>query len=141
MRTRTALLVSFVTALLGGCVEGSDTEVVEPAPTESALEGEVVVDDALLAEIASNDPEVAKAFLADACFEQPCPPQYSDCRTVHQYDCEGPFCRQTGNQCWETDRYGTFQGVVRVNVCFNPDWPADYCVAYDYGRELIHCGC
>jgi hypothetical protein len=66
-----------------------------------------------------------------------CPPQFSDCVPIGDFDCGDEFCRTPGVQCG--GQLSTFIRVSHVFQCF--DASGNSCVSLVQGRRLVHCGC
>jgi hypothetical protein len=66
-----------------------------------------------------------------------CPPQFSNCTPIGDFDCDGEFCRVPGIQC--NAELSTFVHVEHVFQCF--DGAGNSCISLVQGRRLVHCGC
>lgn len=66
-----------------------------------------------------------------------CPPQFTNCGSIGDFDCGDEFCRTPGAQC--NGQLSTFIRVEHVFQCF--DAQGNSCISLVQGRRLVHCGC
>lgn len=135
MTIKTVNLITLTLALSLTACAGMQEETSElEEELTSELDDSVALEFA--EELAASDPE-ADLATPECVGDVPCPPQFSNCIFLDDFDCGDEFCRSPVPQCGNGD--GTFIRVQHVYACF--DNVGNQCIAIDQGRRLVECGC